>query len=150
MTGPDLDWDIRHFVYQALVDSGTAPDAEAVAIQFGISAADARLALQRLHDAHALVLQAGSGDILMANPLSAVPTDYRVLARGRTLFANCAWDSLGIPAMLGADARIEARHPLTGDLMRYAVKGGQLQGDQDYLVHFALPFRQWYADIVDT
>ena len=66
------------------------------------------------------------------------------------LYANCAWDAFGIPAMLGADARIEARHPLTGAGLEFAVEGDSLYGCRGHLVHFALPFRRWYDDIVDT
>ncbi len=150
MTLTDSDWDIRLFIYQALAEGGPAPDADALARQFGMSPSKARNALQRLHDAHALVLRAGSRDILMANPLSALPTAYRVLIGETALFANCAWDALGIPAMLGADAVIEARHPLTSERLDLAVEGRRLSGASSRLVHFALPFRQWYDDIVDT
>lgn len=69
---------------------------------------------------------------------------------GTALYANCAWDSLGIPAMLGADARIEARHPLNGEGIEYGVDKGKLRGGQKGLVHFARPFRLWTDDIVDT
>ena len=150
MTLTDSDWDIRLFIYQALAEGGPAPDADALARQFGMSPSKARNALQRLHDAHALVLRAGSSDILMANPLSALPTAYRVLIGDTALYANCAWDALGIPAMLGADAVIEARHPLTGGGLDLAVEGDRVAGSSGRLVHFALPFRQWYDDIVDT
>jgi len=146
----DTDWDIRLFIYNSLVASGCAPDVKAISAQFGISADNARNALQRLRDAHSLVLRAGSSDILMANPLSAVPTDYRVLIGNTALYANCAWDSLGIPAMLGADARIKARHPLTGELIEFLVEDCRLQNCGDHLVHFAKPFRNWYDDIIDT
>lgn len=146
----DTDWDIRLFIYKSLAAGGRAPDLAAIAAHFGISSAAARAALRRLHDAHALVLRAGSCEVLMAHPLSAAPTDYRVLIGETALFANCAWDSLGIPAMLGADARIKARHPLTGELIEYQVEADQLQSSQDHLVHFALPFRLWYDDIMDT
>ena len=150
MTLSDSDWDIRLYVYQALAEGGRAPDADALALQFGMSPDNARTALRRLHDAHALVLRAGSSDILMANPLAALPTDYRVRLGDTALYANCAWDALGIPAMLGADARIEARHPLTGAGLELAVEGDRLSGCRGHLVHFALPFRNWYDDIVDT
>lgn len=146
----DTDWDIRLYIYKSLAAGRRPPDLSAISAHFGISPAAARAALRRLHDAHALVLRAGSCEVLMANPLSAAPTDYRVLISDTALFANCAWDSLGIPAMLDADARIEARHPLTGELIEYRVEAAQLQNCQNHLVHFALPFRLWYDDIVDT
>ena len=150
MTLTDTDWDIRRFIYESLVASGRAPAVQAISAQFGMAASEARAALRRLRDAHAVVLRTGSSDILMANPLSAVPTDYRVLIGNTALYANCAWDSLGVPAMLGADARIEARHPLTRDLIEFRVEDRRLRNQRDQLVHFAKPFRNWYDDIIDT
>ena len=50
---------------------------------------------------------AASSSIWMANPFSAVPTDFKVTSRGRTYFGNCIWDALGIPAILGADGLVE-------------------------------------------
>ena len=146
----EADWDIRLYVYEAIAASGHAPSAEELGARFGIPPFEARRALQRLHEAHALVLEAGSGEILMANPFSAVPTDYRAFIGKTALYANCAWDSLGIPAMLGADARIEARHPLSRERVEYGVEQGKLTGGHRKLVHFAKPFRHWYDDIVDT
>lgn len=147
---PETDWDIRLYIYRALAAGGRAPDLRKIAARFGISPSAAEGALRRLHEAHALVLRAGSAEILMANPLAAAPTDYRVLVGERALYANCAWDSLGIPAMLHEDARIQARHPLDGEIIEYAIAGGRLWGGDKGLVHFALPFRRWYDDIVDT
>ena len=145
----ERDWRVRLYVYETLVASGRVPDAPEIAARFAIDQRDARRALRRLHDAHALVL--GTGDaVLMAHPLSAVPTDYAVTVDGVALYANCAWDSLGIPAMLDRDAAITARHPLTGDSMRYAIADGRLCDGGGLLVHFAHPFRQWYDDIIET
>jgi len=150
MTPTESDWQIRLHIFETLAASGHAPIAQDLAADVGIAIDDVRLALQRLQAAHALVLREGSGDILMAHPLSASPTDYRVLLGDTALYANCAWDSLGIPAMLGKDVRVQARHPLSGELIQYGIDAGQLVGCRDAMVHFALPFRQWYADIVDT
>ena len=150
MSLTEADWDIRLYVYEAMAATGCAPSARELGARFGIPPMEAQCSLQRLHNAHALVLEAGSGNILMANPFSAAPTDYRVFIGKIALYANCAWDSLGIPAMLGADARIEARHPLSGELVEYGVDTGKPMGARNKLVHFAKPFRQWYDDIIDT
>lgn len=149
LTPTDSDWQIRQHIYARLIATGRAPDIHDIAAQFALHPASAQTALQRLHDAHVLVL-ADDGAVLMAHPLSAVPTDYRAHINGRWLYANCAWDSLGIPAMLGSDVQIEALHPLTRQPIPYAVSGGQLAGADDGLVHFARPFRHWYDDIVET
>jgi hypothetical protein len=84
----------------------------------------------------------------MANPFSAVPTAFRVQANGRAYWANCAWDALGIPAALDADARIEARCP-AGEPIGIAVTDGQVRGE-GAVAHFAVPFRQWYDDLIAT
>ena len=150
MTTRDSDWQIRLFVYETLIATGAAPSMTMLAERFALSLPQVRHTLRRLQDAYALVLRAESDEVLMAHPLSAEPTDYRVTIDDMTLYANCAWDSLGIPAMLNCDAQIVARHPLGEDAMRYRIAGGELQNDRGCLVHFAHPFRQWYDDIVDT
>ena len=148
----ERDWEIRLAVYQFFVDHARPPEPAEIAGAFGIGEAEARTAYQRLHDDHAFYLDPGTGVIRMANPLSAVATAFRVTVDGRRLYANCAWDSLGIPAMLHADALIDASYTNTEgrpDPARYAIAGGELRGD-DGLVHFPLPFRRWYDDLVHT
>lgn len=144
------DWEIRLFVYRFFTSRGYPPGVQEIARHFQMAVPDVREAVHRLHDAHALFLRPSSDDILMANPLSAVATDYQVTVAGRRLYANCAWDALGIPAMLHADARIEARHPLDRVLLRFSIDGGRLSSESRGLVHFAKPFRDWYDNLIDT
>ena len=75
----------------------------------------------------------------MANPFSGVATPFKVHANGRTYFANCAWDSLGIPAALHTDAEIEAACAQSGEPIRLRVMNQQVQGSEA-LVHFLVPF----------
>lgn len=145
----EQDRDIRHVVYHYWVEHGAPPAPDDVARHFALSGAEARAAFRRLHELHALLMAPDGETIRMANPLSAVATPYRVHANGRWLWANCAWDSLGIPAMLHADARIEATYAHTGEPTTYAVAGGALVGGHG-IVHFTLPFRRWYDDLVHT
>ncbi len=118
-------------------------------MHFGISDEEARQAYHRLHDHHTILLEPGADTVRMAWPLSAFPTDYRVTVNGRRLWANCAWDSLGIPAMLHTDATIEAKYALSGEPVSYRVESGSLVAP-DSIVHFSLPFRQWYDDVIHT
>ncbi len=145
-----FDWDIRHYIYQCFVGAGLPPDAHHIAQRFGITVATARESLRRLHDAHALFLKPGTDEVLMASPLSAKETDYRVAVGDRAFYANCAWDSLGIPAMLHEDASISARRPLDGEVISIRVQDGELVYDETACVHFAIPFRHWYDDLIDT
>ena len=146
----ERDWQIRHFVYRELARTGAVPSHDAIAAAFGISTDEARRSLRRLHAGHALFLRDGADEILMANPFSAIATDYEATVDGKRYYANCAWDSLGIAAALGCDAEMVARHPLDGEAMRHAIVDGDLVGETDAVVHFAKPFRNWYDDLADT
>ncbi|GAC1618994.1 MAG: hypothetical protein PVS2B2_04300 [Candidatus Acidiferrum sp.] len=92
-----------------------------------------------------LVLQP-SGEVLMANPFSAVPTPFVTEVGARRWFGNCIWDSLGILATLQADGRVLTSCGCCGDSMVLNLRGGMLTGDG--IVHFAIPARHWWDDIV--
>jgi hypothetical protein len=145
----DTLWDIRAFIYQHFAETTRPPRLEETAARFGLTHEHAATAYEELHNRHAFFLQPGTHDILMANPFSAVETPFIVHANNKTYFANCAWDSLGIPAALHADAYIEARCALSADVIRLQVADGQVSGS-DALVHFLIPFRDWYGDLAFT
>lgn len=73
-----------------------------------------RAALDRRATADVVAL-GPDGDIVGAFPLSAVPTRHRVQVQGRpVLYAMCAVDALGIPAMLGAAGTVTSADPASG------------------------------------
>jgi len=135
---------LRNRTYAAFVESGRAPRADELG--------DARTVTEgwrRLHEAHALVLNAATDEIRMANPFSAVPTAYRVLADSRWWYANCAWDAFGILAALDVDGRIESSCPDCGE--PYAVEVASRRADAaGFLFHCLVPAAHWWDDIVFT
>lgn len=143
----EVDPRIRNHMYSSFVRDGAAPTVSATAAALGLTGADVEAALRRLHDAHALVLHPGTTEVRMLNPFSAVETPHRVEAGGRRWFANCAWDALGIPAALHADARIETRCPDCSEPLELEVRGGELVRGAGVLVHFVVPARRWWDDI---
>ena len=84
----------------------------------------------------------------LAHPFSALPTPFQVHVETHAYYANCAWDMLGIPAALHADAQIEATYSDTNEVARLSVVDDRIDGDG--AVYFSLPFRQWYDDLIDT
>jgi hypothetical protein len=108
-----LDWGIRSFVYEYIVEHGIPPAFERAAEEFGIEAGSARAAYERLHERHALLLDAETREVRMAFPFSAIPTRFLVRVNDRSYWANCAWDMLGVPAALHSDAEIERSMPGT-------------------------------------
>jgi hypothetical protein len=177
-------WSVRAFVYQHFAETARPPTAAETAARFGLDEASAAALYAELHRRHALFLDLATGLIRMASPFSGVPTGYRVHARGRAYYANCAWDALGIPAALGAPAQVEAACAQTGEpialgvpppgtpwpeaeprrALRTADTGhasldprhptrpdtDASLGVSPLRIHFLVPFRHWYDDLVFT
>ena len=135
---------MRNRTYRSFVDLGRAP----VAAELG-DEDEVRAGWRQLHEAHALVLNPATAEIRMANPFSAVPTAYRVLAGGRWWYANCAWDAFGILSALKTDGRIESSCPDCGEPYSFEVTG-QKTDRPDLLFHCLVPAAHWWDDIVFT
>ena len=145
----ELDITVRQYVYDQVIHTGLMPTINETASAISRTPNEVRSSFHRLGEAHMLVLQKGSGEILMANPFSAVPTPFLVRAAGRSYYGNCIWDALGIPAMLNEDAVIEASCGCCGTAMNLAVSNGSLDEPQRRgIAHFAIPAAHWWDDIV--
>ena len=143
----ELDLRIRNHVYGSFVGGRVVTPAD-VAVELGVAEEAASESFRRLHDGHALVLAPGSTAIRMLNPFSAVETPHRVEAAGRSWYANCAWDALGIPhALHVGEARIESRCPDCGERLDLELRDGEVVQGADLLVHFVVPARRWWDDI---
>jgi Alkylmercury lyase len=141
----DRDLELRNLTYRLLVELGRPP----LAHELELPVADVQAGWQRLHDAHALVLDHPGQEILMANPFSAVPTPHRVEAGGRWWFGNCAWDAFGICAALASDGRIESECPDCSGPVAVDVRDGW-PSDRTLLFHCLVPAAHWWDDIVFT
>ena len=142
-------WALRAFVYRHFAETTRPPHVDEVASHFALTHEQAVAGYEELHRRHAFFLRPGTDEILMANPFSGVETTFRVRAKGKTYFANCAWDSLGIPVALHTDAEIEATCAQSGEQIYIRVSRGAVSGS-DVLAHFLIPFRDWYADLMST
>lgn len=147
MDGRDLD--IRNTTYWMFVELGRAPTADEMVGATGLTKGEIQVGWRRLHDAHAIVLNRATSEIRMANPFSAVPTAYRVQAGGRSWYANCAWDALGVCAALHVDGRIETSCPDCGEPIVVEVHD-QRASDEGLLFHCLVPAAHWWDDIVFT
>ena len=142
-----LDWQVRRQVYDVTMHRGSPPAIAELAAALDLHIEETQAALQRLAAGRVLVLQPDTGEILMANPFSAVPTPFRVELAAFSCFGNCIWDALGIPAMLKQDARITTSCGDCGLALEVRVAKGQAHGDPS-VIHFAVPAHQWWNDIV--
>jgi len=148
-TNDSLLWQVRHFVYNHFADTTLPPLVEDTAMHFNISTEEVSAFYKELHNRHAFFLEPETLTIRMANPFSGIPTDFKVHANGKTYYANCAWDMLGIPAALQTDAVIEAVCTESNEPVHLKITSGQIT-NYDLLIHFPLPFARWYDDLTFT
>lgn len=144
-----MDNKLRLLVYRWFVEHSRPPTAQETAQALEVDLEVVREALIGLGEKHILVLEPDTVQVRMAMPFAAVPTDFRVQVGSREYWANCAWDALGIPAMLHQDAVIDSRCGDCGEPITLNVHDSRLI-PAEALVHFALPVARWWDDIVDT
>lgn len=149
MKDENILWQIRLFIYNHFADTTRPPSVDETAARFNISTEEAGEYYKDLNNRHAFFLEPGTLSIRMAWPFSAIPTDFKVHANGKTYFANCAWDMLGIPAALHCDAVIDAVFTESNEAIQLEVKDGKVSNSK-LLVHFPLAFSRWYDDLVFT
>jgi hypothetical protein len=148
-TPQDLIWRVRTFIYQSFAESAQPPLIHEVAQHFQLGLEEVEQVYLELDRRHAFFLEPGTLEIRIANPFSALPTNFRVEAKDNTYWANCGWDALGIPAALHADARIETTCAQTGAPILFTVQNEEL-APTSAVVHFVVPFARWYEDMVFT
>jgi len=142
----EADSALRLTVYDLIVRTGRVPSIETIAGTLAASDQVVRAGLQRLADIHAFVLS-DNGEIEMAHPFSAVPTAYTVVSDRVSYFANCAWDTVAIPALLEINARVAAQcHCSCSDPIALEFDNGNLT-PVDAVVHFAVPPKRFYDDV---
>ena len=125
-----------------------APDVAAIAAAVKRTPDSVISALKRLAEMHALVLAPANANIWMAHPFSAVPTTYPVIIRGRTYWANCAWDAAGVLSLVGADGDCRTRCADCGEEVAMAVRDGRMEGDG--VVHYLVPPRRFWENVAYT
>ena len=152
MQNSDFALKVRSEIYRHFVESGACPARSDVARSLGRPLAEIAEAYAKLAEAHMLVLQPGTGEALMANPLSAVPTPFVVETRHasgvRSWYGNCIWDALGIISMLHTEGHVLTSCGCCGERMSVSVTAGRAVAQPPGIVHFALPARRWWDDIV--
>jgi hypothetical protein len=139
--GMTLDQQVRFVVYDLAMREGLPPSIEKICTTLSLPPDEIRAGLKRLSEAHMLVLQCETGEVLMANPFSAVATPFLVRSGGVEYFGNCIWDAFGIPSMLKKDAVIQTSCSDCGEAVSLKITNGQLEAAEG-IAHFAVPARR--------
>lgn len=103
-----------------------------------VSAAEAVLKASPLRP---LVHAGEDGRVVGFFGLSTARTHHRFSIHGRTLWANCAGDSLILPELLGETADVESRDPESGQLVRLTISPTRVEAvePQDVTVSWMGP-----------
>ena len=146
----DFDTAVKLHIFKIIAETTHAPSSMEIAQALNTSTEDVEAAFQRLYQKRLLVLEPGSrSKIRMAPPFSGIETPFLVEVRGKSYYANCAWDALGIPAALHEDGDVTASDALTGEAMSLQVRDGN-PVPEECVIHFAVPAARWWDDIIYT
>src|SRR5215510_7181769 len=137
-----LDTQTKLAIYRHFAETGQRPSIQLVAERVRTDVGSVREAYVRLRAQRVLVLEPDGESIRMAPPFSGVPTQHVVETSERSYFANCAWDSLGIPAALHVPAVVHSRCGQSNAELRLAV-GRQGPEPSDWLFHCQVPAAKW-------
>ena len=145
----DFTTRVRLAIYHSFIEAGRAPSVASLAERLGAGEDAVRQSLGELRAARVLVLEPDDVTIRMAAPFSGVPTPHVVAIGDRRYFANCAWDALGVAAMLHADAVVHSECAQSKERLELPV-GRDGPGPSTWVFHTLVPAGRWWQDIVFT
>ena len=134
----------RHFL-----DHGAAPSIAQLCTRLSLDRAAVVRALHALAEYHGVVLHPTSGEIWAMHPFSAAPTAFWVESDGRGWWGNCAWCSLGIVALLNADATVTTNLGGESEQVLLRVRHGAIE-PSDLVVHFPIPMARAWDNVTYT
>jgi hypothetical protein len=144
-----FDDKVRRCICSIFVQTCRPPSVEELSTRLATPANEIQATLERLHESHGVVLDDQTRTLLMASPFSCVPTPFQVEAGGRSWWANCIWDALGILALVKQNGQVVASCGCCNAAMTLTVRDGALTSSSG-TVHFAVPARSWWKNIVFT
>ncbi|MGH8100732.1 MAG: organomercurial lyase [Chthoniobacterales bacterium] len=144
-----FDTQTKLAIYRHFAETGQSPSLEIIAERVGSDVSRVREVYARLRAQRVLVLEADGESIRMAPPFSGVPTQHVVVVDNRNYFANCAWDSFGIPAALHRLGWVHSRCEQSGEPLSLEIG---LEGPPpcNWLFHCLVPAAKWWDNIVFT
>lgn len=144
---------VRLHVYEHFAEHARPPIVEELMPRFGLTRDESVAVLRELEQARHVALVKGTARILMAFPFSAIATPFRVAARDRDYYANCAWDAIAFHAMFSqADIRVDSYCHHCAAPILVEMRGGRAVSVEPAatIVYLALRPTQWWEDIITT
>jgi hypothetical protein len=138
-----------HYVLgNAIVAQGHAPSLATLAAALDVTPAAVEAALTELAEKHELVLHPQTRDVWVIHPFYLSPTNVWVQARLKGWWAPCLWCGLGVAALVSEDVVIHARVGGESEPLAIRVSDGKLGGDDELVVHFPIPLRRAWDNVI--
>ena len=141
-----LTRDVRIYIFSQAAETARVPQPPQIADALRRPQAEIQEAVKHLAASKVLILAPNDGNIWAANPFCAVPSPFRVDARGKTYRGICIYDALGIVAALDTDAVIRAACGDCSEPMSLEIAAGKLTRSEA-IIHFAVPAHHWWDNI---
>ena len=141
------DEDVRGTLTRAIARLGCAPSIDSLASELGRDVEAVTRSLERLGDAHALLLHPGTCRPWVVHPFALSPGSCWVDTNGKGYWANCLYCACGIAAALQCDAQIHTRYGGEAQPVTYQVRNGELQDTGD-VFHLSTPVVRWWDNVI--
>lgn len=138
---------VRGALTRAIARLGHAPAIETLAAELSRTPSDVRRSLQRLADAHALLLHPGTTDPWVVHPFALSAGSCWVETAKGDYWANCLYCACGIAASLSCDAHIHTRYGGEREPVVFRVADGALFDTGD-LFHLSTPAARWWDNVI--
>ena len=138
---------VRGVLTRAIARLGHAPSLDALAAELGRPRQEVERSLQRLADAHALVLHPGTCRPWVVHPFALAPGSCWVETEQGGYWANCLYCACGIAAAMRCDAKIHTRYGGEGEAVTFHVAQGRLTDTGD-LFHLSTPAAHWWDNVI--
>lgn len=145
----DDDQRVRGLLTRAIAELGHAPSLDALAVEAGCDVPTVAAHLQRLADAHALVLHPNSTRPWVVHPFALAPGSCWVRTPRRGYWANCLYCAFGVAAALDSDAAITTRYGGEDEPARYEIRrGAGVTSPGTDVFHLSTPAARWWDNVI--
>ena len=140
---------VRGALTRAIARLGHAPRIDVLAAELSRTPSDIARSLQRLADAHALLLHPGTTNPWVVHPFALSAGSCWVETQRGGYWANCLYCACGIAASLSCDAHIHTRYGGEAEPVVFRVTNGVLIDTGD-VFHLSTPAARWWDNVISA
>jgi hypothetical protein len=134
---------LHYLLMKYVSETGHAPAISQLAALAQLSQSATEDGVRELARMHGVILVPNSLEVWSLHPFALEPTRFWVTAKQGGWWANCAWCSLAIGAVLRTDTKISTGDGAEAELLEFRIEEGRASRP-DFLMHFPHPPERWW------